>query len=185
MKQKKSVNSAVFSLSNKLYRLLWRTIYYLFFRLSPTPLFGYRRLILRLFKADIGQRVNIYPSVDIWLPENLAIGNDSSIGPNVKVYNQGKITIADRTIISQGAHLCASTHDYNDPVHPLLLAPINIESDVWVCAEAFVGPGVNLKEGGVLGARAVCLKNTELWSVYAGNPAAKIKNRRIHGEWTK
>ena len=90
-----------------------------------------------------------------------------------------KVTIKDNVLISQGSHICASTHDYNDPLHPLVLAPIIIESNCWVCADVFVGPGVHLAEGCVIGARAVVTRDTDSWGVYAGNPAKKIKERLI------
>jgi putative colanic acid biosynthesis acetyltransferase WcaF len=102
---------------------------------------------------------------------------NSTLGPFVNVYNQGLITIGKEVIISQGSHLCASTHDYNHSLHPLVLKPIVIEDHVWVCADAFVGPGVILAEGSVIGARAAIFKNSQSWTVYSGNPAQIIKQR--------
>jgi len=51
--------------------------------------------------------------------------------------------------------------------------------NVWVCAEAFIGPGVRVPEGCVLGARAVVVKSIiEPWTVWAGNPAEMKKKRK-------
>lgn len=80
-------------------------------------------------------------------------------------------------MISQGSHLCAGTHDFNDPSFQLYTRPVLIEAHAWVCAEAFVGPGVTVGEGAVLGARAVAMTSLEPWSVYAGNPAVKVSDR--------
>lgn len=177
IKNKKTLNSPVFSIKNKLTRVLWGIIYHLFFRFSPIPLFGFRRLVLRSFGAKVGEKVNVYPSAKIWLPSNLAIDDFSTLGPNVNVYNQGEITLGKNIIVSQGAYLCASTHDYNDILHPLLLGPITIEDNVWLCAESFVGPNVIVKQGTVLGAKAVLMKDSEAWCVFSGNPANLIKQR--------
>jgi len=177
IKVKSSLHSPVFSLSNKLVRVLWAIVYNCLFRFSPTPLFKYRSFLLRAFGAKVGKGCAVYPSVEIWLPSNLVLGDRVALGPAVKIYNQGAISIGDEVIISQGAHLCASTHDYNNPVHPLILAPIMIEHSVWICADAFVGPGVLVSEGAVVGARAVVNKAVPEWTVHAGNPASKIKNR--------
>lgn len=177
VKIKNNLHSPVFDLRNKLTRVFWAVIYLTSFRLSPVPLFGVRRWILRAFGARIEDGANIYPSVKIWLPSNLEVGFGATLGPNVIVYNQGKIKVGRNTIVSQGVHLCASTHDYNDPLHSLILAPITIESNAWVCADAFVGPNVTIFEGAVLGARAVLTKDADAWCVYAGNPACKIKQR--------
>jgi putative colanic acid biosynthesis acetyltransferase WcaF len=54
-----------------------------------------------------------------------------------------------------------------------------IEPQAWVAAEAFVGPGVTVGEGAVLGARGVAFKALEPWTVYAGNPAQPLKKRII------
>jgi putative colanic acid biosynthesis acetyltransferase WcaF len=177
IKNKTNLNSAVFTVKNKLIRAIWKICYLLFFRFSPVPFFELRNSILCLFGANIGTGVKIYPSVKIWLPSNLNVGSFSSIGPDVKVYNQGHIRINNNVIISQGAYLCASTHDYNNPFHPLILAPVIIHDNVWVCTEAFVGPNVTLTEGSVIGARSVVMKSTSPFGVYAGNPALKIKTR--------
>lgn len=173
-----SLHDPVFCWRNKLSRVCWQIVYYTLFRYSPIPLFAYRRCILHLFGSQIGAGARIYPSTKIWLPNNLILDNGATLGPDVKIYNQGVITVGRNAIVSQGAHLCASTHDYNDPVHPLILAPISIGDNAWVCADAFIGPGVTVSEGAVVGARSVLTKTADAWQVYAGNPAVKVNDRR-------
>jgi serine acetyltransferase len=48
-----------------------------------------------------------------------------------------------------------------------------------IAAEAFVGPGVTIGDGAVLGARAALFSDAEPWSIYRGNPAVLIKQRRL------
>ena len=69
-------------------------------------------------------------------------------------YAIAEITIEDHAVISQGAHLCAGTHDVESPYFQTISKPISIKTRAWVAAEAFVGPGVTVGEGAVLGARA-------------------------------
>jgi putative colanic acid biosynthesis acetyltransferase WcaF len=87
------------------------------------------------------------------------------------------ITIGDEVVISQGAHICASSHDVRDRRFQLILRPISIGNNAWIAAEAFVGPGVTVGDGAVLGARAVAMRNLESWMIYSGNPATALKNR--------
>ena len=94
-----------------------------------------------MFGAQVGRNVNIYPSALIYYPWNLEIGDDSSIGEWALIYNLGTVTIGKRTTISQRVHLCAGTHDYREPTLPLLKPPIIVGDEVWICADAFVGPG--------------------------------------------
>ena len=149
------------------------------FRLVPRPLYAPRRALLRLFGAKVGKQVNIANTATIYFPWNLEIGDWSAIGEQAYIYNLGKITIGEKATISQRAHLCAGSHDYRDPALPLLTPPISIGSQVWICADAFVGPGVSVGEGAVVGARAVAMKNVEPWTVMAGNPALVLRNREI------
>jgi putative colanic acid biosynthesis acetyltransferase WcaF len=62
---------------------------------------------------------------------------------------------------------------------PLLKPPIRIEDQAWICADAFVGPGVVVGEGAVVGARAVVTKDVAAWTVVAGNPARFVKKRAL------
>lgn len=159
-------------------RILW-TIVSPFFRLSPRPLFQWRAWLLRCFGARVGRRVHIYPSVRVVIPWNLSIGDDSSIGDEVLVYNLGPVTIGRRATVSHRAHLCAGSHDYCDPSLPLLRLPISIGDDAWVCAQSLVGPGVVIGDGAVVGAGAVAMKDVAPWSVVAGNPAQLLKRREM------
>jgi putative colanic acid biosynthesis acetyltransferase WcaF len=132
-----------------------------------------------MFGARVGSQTHIYNSAVIYMPWNLTIGDQSAIGEWALVYNLGKVTIGNRTTISQRAHLCAGTHDISDPSLPLLKPPITIADQVWVCADAFVGPGVDVAQGSVVGARAVVVKDVSAWTIVAGNPARYIKSRKL------
>jgi putative colanic acid biosynthesis acetyltransferase WcaF len=87
--------------------------------------------------------------------------------------------IGARTVISQRAHICASTHDLRDPLFQLVLRPVTIGEQCWVAAEAFVGPGVTMQNGSVLGARGALFEDAVATGVYAGNPAKFVKDRQL------
>lgn len=157
-------------------RVLW-SIVKLFFRLTPRPCFTLRSVILRCFGARIGQGVNVYPSTNIYYPWNLEIGDRSAIGEWALVYNLGKIYIGDDTTVSQRVHLCAGTHDYKDIPMPLIKPPIKIGNEVWICADAFVGPNVRIDERAIVGAASVVMRSVEASQIVAGNPARFIKDR--------
>jgi len=101
------------------------------------------------------------------------------ISPSVTVYSVAKITLVDYAIVSQGSILCAASHDIEDPHFQTTAPSIMIGARAWVAAEAFVGPGVTIGEGAVLGARGCAFRDLEPWTVYAGNPARRLKLRKI------
>jgi len=165
-----------YSQREMLLRGFWALCAHLF-RFSPRLCWGWRRFLLRLFGADVGKRVHIFPSVRIFAPWHLSIGEDSSIGFDALIYNLGPVTIGKRVTISQRAHLCAGSHDYRDPAMPLTKPPILIEDDVWVCADAFVGPGVRLGSQSIIAACAVVVKDIASKTVVGGNPSVVLKIR--------
>lgn len=150
-----------------LWVIAWRRVYVL------------RAGLLRLFGCRTSWKVGLAASCRIERPWDVTLREFCSIGPRVHLYNLGAISIGKRTIISQDAYLCAGTHDYTDPRYPLLRQPIRIGDDAWVCAGAFIGPGVTIGDGAVVGARAVVTRDVAPWTVVAGNPAREIKKREL------
>ena len=163
-------------------RVLWGLLGKPLFRLSPRPCFAWRRLVLRVFGARVGRQVHVYPTTVVYFPWNLQIGDWSALGEQALVYNLGPVTIGERVTVSHRAHLCAGTHDCRDPAMPLLKPPITIQDQAWICADAFVGPGVTVDTGAVLGARGVAVKDVPAWAIVAGNPAREIGQRVIRAE---
>jgi putative colanic acid biosynthesis acetyltransferase WcaF len=157
-------------------RFLW-SIAYVFFRNSPRVFWAWRTGILKLFGARIGRDVHILPSVQIAIPWNLSVGDHAAIGDRVVIYNLGKLSIGARATISQGAHLCGGTHDHRQSSFPLVKSPIQIGEGAWVCADAFIGPGVTVGNYAIVGARAVAMRNVDPWAIVAGNPARRIGER--------
>ncbi len=171
-----------FSLGNRVTRAAWNVTWLILARWTPPPLHRWRAFILRLFGAKIAPGARVYGSTKIWLPSNLTLGEQSLIGPGAMIYNQTHITIGKRSIVSQRAHICTGTHDISDPNFQLVLRPVMIGDNCWVAAEAFVGPGVKIADGSVVGGRCAIFHDTEKYGVYRGNPAKRIKQRIIQGD---
>lgn len=157
-------------------RALW-AVARIVFHCIPGPVWAPRNWLLRLFRATIGRNVHIHRTAEIAIPWNLVIGDDSSIGDHARIYNLGLIRIGARTTISQHAYLCAGTHDHNDPVFPLLKPPITVGNDAWICATAFVGPGVTVGDHAIVAAAAVAMRDVPPSAIVAGNPARVVKTR--------
>ena len=173
---------ASFSLGNRITRVIWGIVWLVLARFTPPSMHGWRRLVLRAFGARIGRGARVHASVAIWLPRNLELGEHVLIGPGARLYNQGAIAIGAWSVVSQRAHLCASTHRVDDPDFQLECRPIAIGERCWVAAEAFVGPGVAMGDGAVLAARAALFEDAQTDGIYRGNPAVFVRQRaRRHG----
>lgn len=168
------------SFSNKLRRLLWNLSCLILFRPFSLPFFRcWRNFVLRSFGAKIGKGSVVKASAKIWNPQNLILGERTCIGPKAIIYNPAQIVLGDKVTISQYAYLCTASHDITNPYNPLITAPIVVGDQAWVAADAFVGMGVTIGEGAVVGARAAVFKDVEPWTVVGGNPAKVIKKRII------
>lgn len=165
------------SLQNKIGRVAWAVVWLLLFRPSPRILFGWRRVLLRCFGATIGSRARISPSVRIWAPWNLHVDDEASVSHDVDLYCVDRIRVGAHATVSQYAMLCTASHDIADPHMRLTHAPIEIADQAWVCARAFVSPGVTIATGAVVGACSVVTRDVKPWTVVAGNPAVQIKER--------
>lgn len=172
--------SSPWTFKEKVARAVWMLVGKPIFRLSFHNWYGFRARLLRLFGANIGQGVRIRPTADVEIPWNLRIGDGVTVGDHAVLYSLGTITIGDRTIISQYAHLCAGTHDFTDRRFPLIRDPIEIGPDAWISADAYVGPNVKVGRLSVLGARSSAYKDLEPQTVYVGNPAKALKKRELH-----
>ncbi len=168
---------ASFSRSNRISRAIWGVVWIVFASWTPAFAWPWRRFLLHLFGAEVAKVCDVRGSARVWYPPNLVLGHRALIGPRVNCYNMAKIEVGEYALVSQGAHLCAGNHDIDDPDFQLISAPITLKSRSWVAAEAFVGPGVTLGEGSVLGARAVALRDLEPWTLYVGNPASMRRTR--------
>ncbi|MEP6719975.1 MAG: putative colanic acid biosynthesis acetyltransferase [Variovorax sp.] len=171
-----------FTLSNRLFRAAWGLAWAVLASWTPPPLRGWRRFLLKLFGAQMGELADVRGSATVWYPPHLQMADRTLLAERVTCYNMAPISLGEGALVSQGAHLCAGTHDISTPEFQLFAKPIAIGARAWIAAEAFVGPGVTVGEGAVLGARAVAFGALEPWGVYTGNPAVLLKRRVLRTE---
>lgn len=171
-------NKWPYPITEYLRRFAWRALDGTVVRIFPARISFWYRFWLRVFGAVVGHS-GLSPTSRIVHPWLFRMGDNCCIGSRVTIYNLGTVSIGNHTVISQDVYMCAGTHDYTRRGLPLLRLPITVGNSVWICAGAFIGPGVSIGDGAVIGARAVVTKNVAPWTVVAGNPAKVIKRREI------
>lgn len=165
---------------NRIKRLLWNICWTVLARPFPKSLANpWKVFILRCFGAKIAKNAYVYSSAKIFMPWNLIMEEHSCLASGVDCYNAAPIIIKKSATVSQRTYLCTASHNISSSKHEQIEKPIIIEERAWVAAEAFVGLGVTIGEGAVVGARAAVFKDVAPWTVVGGNPAKYIKDRVI------
>ena len=167
------------SVADRLRRFIWGIVYVLCFRTSPRNLHRWRNWVLRMFGGQLHSSARVYPRARVWAPWNLVMHHGACLADDVDCYCVATITIGANSTVSQYSYLCAATHDYEDPRHPLVPKPITIGQRCWIAADVFVGPGVTIGDGTVVYARASVVKDLPEWIVARGTPAEPFKERRL------
>jgi len=135
--------------------------------------------LLRIFGAKVGKGVIIKPNVNIKYPWNLVMGSYIWVGEDVWIDNLAGVHISDNVCLSQGAYLLTGNHDFTAIRFDLIVKPIYLEKGVWIGAKSVVCPGVHCQSHAVLAVGSIATKNLDAFSIYQGNPARKVKDRKI------
>jgi len=75
--------------------------------------------------------------------------------------------------------LLTGNHDYKTTSMPYRNAPIIIEDGAWIGGRAIVCSGVTVHTNAILTVGSVATKDMEPNGIYQGNPALKIRERKI------
>lgn len=162
----------------KLRRLLFRVVWVIFARPFPqATMKSWNIFLLRLFGAKISNKAVVYSSTNVYMPENLVMDDFACLAGHTIVENAAVVHLEEGAIVSQYSYLCTASHDIRDDDFPQFSKPITIGKKAWVTAGCFVGPGVTVEEGAVVGARSAVFKDVKANTVVGGNPAKYIKNR--------
>jgi len=167
---------------SKVFVQLWWIAQATLFRCSPQVAYGYRRAILRLFGAKVGQGVLIRSSVKITYPWKVTLGDHCWVGDNVNLYSLGEISIGKNAVVSQESYLCTGDHDHADPTFAIRARPICIDEEAWVAAGTFIAPGVTIGTAAVIGARSLVFADMPPRMICRGSPCVPVRAREAAGQ---
>lgn len=164
-----------------LYVQAWWCIQATLFRWSPQFAYGFRRTLLRAFGAKIGTGVIVRPTVTVTYPWKVTIGDYAWIGDDVVLYSLGEIYIGSNSVVSQRSYICAGDHDYTDPSFPIRGPSVHIGDQNWIATDVYIGPGVSIGSGNVIGARSSVFSDLPDGMVCLGTPCRPVKPRNMKG----
>ena len=162
---------------SKVYTQLWWFVQSSLFKYSPKFMYNFRCSLLRFFGAKIGKGVLIRPSDTITYPWKLTIGDYTWIGDDSILYNLGHIEIGSNVAIAHRVYLCTGLHDMDKITFDIGAKDIIIKDEVWLPNDVFVGPGVTIGRGSVIGARSSVFADMPEGMICYGSPAKAVKPR--------
>jgi acetyltransferase-like isoleucine patch superfamily enzyme len=119
-----------------------------------------------------------------FISKDFKAGAYSYAGPRCLIYP--KVSIGDYTMLANDVAIIGGDHIYNLPGTPIIfsgrdqLNPTIIGKDVWVGAYVKITAGVKIGNGAIIAMGSVVTKDVEAYSICAGIPAKKIKDRFIN-----
>ncbi len=165
--------------ASKIKIALWFLVKGLFFINPLFPFVGFKVWLLRLFGARVGNGVVIKPSVNIKYPWSVEIGNHVWIGELVWIENHCKVVIGNNVCLSQGSVIMTGNHDYKKTTFDLVIKSVTLDDGVWIGTNAIVCPGVHCGSHSILTVNSVANKNLDPYWIYQGNPAEKVRERKM------
>ena len=114
-------------------------------------------------------------------PHHVAVGDYVYMGRHAHL--AGRITIGNYCLIASYVAFVGGDHPLDKIGYPMCfsggpdLVETIVEDDVWIGHGAIVLQGVRIGEGSIVAAGSVVTKNVEPYTIVAGNPATKIRDR--------
>lgn len=116
--------------------------------------------------------------------ELLEVGDNVTIGYSNFLQALGGLIIGNNVLMGPSVKIWSVNHNYLDPdilikKQGQIKKPVVIGNDVWIAANAFISPGVNLPDGCVVSAGCVVtVKSYKPNSIISGNPGRVIGYRK-------
>lgn len=174
-----SFNIAPYYPGSMIKRILWFFCGNIFINsYLPLPM-SFKKSILKLFGATIGENFTIKMGVNIKYPWFLNIGKNVWMGEGVFIDNFLMVTIENNVCISQNAMLLTGNHDYSKSSFNLIAKEIYICEGAWIGAKTVVCPNVKVGSHAVLTVGSIATADLEAYTIYQGNPAKALRKRTI------
>ncbi|MBU3560591.1 acyltransferase [Polynucleobacter sp. MWH-Hall10] len=141
-----------------------------------------RGFVCKQFFSKCGGFPWIQPRVIFVHTEKISLGKFFGVNSNSYLNGYGGIEIGDHVLLGSNVTISSGIHPIDGCEPPIITrqsipSKITIENDVWIGSNAIIMPGIHLAKGTVIGANSVVTKNTQPYSVNAGNPAKFIRYR--------
>ena len=148
---------------------------------NKIPSYFIRKILYKyFFFMKIGKNSNLQMGIRVYSPNKIRIGDNCSIGNNSLLDGRRGIEIGDNVDIAGYVKVLTLGHDLDDSSYKTIGGKVSIKNHASIFTGASILPGLIIEEGSVIALDSVLTKNTESWTIYAGNPAKAIRKRKIN-----
>lgn len=180
-------------------KAIWKIVYRFFWLLSKSFYHFIKMPLVKSMFSSCGKNV-IIGDKGKFTYSHISIGNDVSIGEFAyfmckiaHIHIGNHVMFGPHVFMITGSHRIDLVGRYMKSIKETEKKPENdqdiiIADDVWIGANAMILKGVTIGEGAVVAAGSVVTKDVVPYTVVAGIPAKKIKDRfseeelRMHKE---
>ncbi|MES2495513.1 MAG: acyltransferase [Pseudomonadota bacterium] len=138
-------------------------------------------------RMSIGDGVRIDPFCVLSAGESLAIGDYVHIAGHCVLMGAAAISLGDFAGLSHGVKILSASDDFvggsligpsiPDAFRSVDARPVALDRHVVIGAGSLVLPGSTLGEGATIGSLSLVKGQVEPWTVSAGSPARKVRDR--------
>ena len=107
----------------------------------------------------------------------ISIGPNCIIGPFTTLDGRGTMTVGRNVNIAGEVLTIGGHHLVDSPTAEGLIGKVVIEDNAWIAMRATILPGVTVHEGAYVAAAALVTRDVEPYTLVAGVPAKKIRDR--------
>lgn len=145
-----------------------------------------RNQIIKMIFGKCGENLRVNQPIFVDYGCNITVGSNCLINMNCTISDTGKITIGDNTLIGPDVKIYTATHskkaeerivdDNNGGTYiKTKSVPVVIGSNVWIGGGVIILPGVTIGDNTVIGAGSVVTKSIPANVIAYGNPCRVAK----------
>lgn len=134
--------------------------------------------ILKELFGTVGKGIVVEHNFHCDLGYNIHVGENFYAGFNCTILDMAEVRIGDNCLLGPNVGIYAAGHTIS-PIgrHESGVAkPIQIGDNVWIGGHSVVVGGVKIGDNSIIAAGSVVIRDVPENSVFAGNPAKKIKD---------
>lgn len=133
-----------------------------------------------------GKNIRIFPLSSSFTYNTIKLGDDVFIGPGARFSALKGITIGSKVMFGPNVTIMAGDHNFKEIGKYMFDVeikreeddqPVVINDDVWIGANVTILKGVEIGVGSVIAAGSIVNKNLPEYSICAGIPCRKVRDR--------